>query len=538
MRTVKDRNPSAALTEILLLTASAISLIVSCVLWSARKQAWMDEIFTWQEVNDRSLWHLYSAVQHGADGGQPLFYTTAWLWARTFGSGVLSLRLYSSVAMCAALFITWKTIRRFYPVWPTAFGVLLLWGTSGTLLDQNAEGRFYGLYMLTVALTVEIYARLVARPQPSRLLLVFTFLSQAALVMTHILGLLYSGLILVALILVDTASRRFRLKVYFAYATGWLALLVWWPAIRASIAAGKPHGWITLPKLGQVLNSYFFHTWLQWMLWLRRDTNEWLFYAAHGVADLIILVALFVVISRAIQKKQDSRNPLLLAAAALLAAPLLLYVLSYLLTPVFVPRYTLPSAIGMAIVLAAVADAAKADRRVWLPVILLLLVSPVCSALLVRPPEVNAQYLDVEQLDSLTAGGLPLVVGWQNDFSTLMRYSRYPKERFFLLDWPSALVGERTMVLDYHLMSAYRRVGYYPGNIRDKDEFLCSQTDFLVLDPHFVNKDALEPGWFDLAIRDTPQFAWRVIAHLDNPQIARRLIEVHRRAPLPFCHQP
>ena len=124
----------------------------------------MDEIFTWKEVSDRSLWHLYYAIQHGADGGQPLFYTTAWFWARTFGFGALALRLYSSVAMCGALLVTWRTVRRFYGVWATAFGVLFFWGTSGVLLEQNVEARFYGLYMLCVAVTVDIYTRLVARP--------------------------------------------------------------------------------------------------------------------------------------------------------------------------------------------------------------------------------------------------------------------------------------------------------------------------------------------------------------------------------------
>lgn len=521
--------------ESLLLVSSVVSLMVSCVLWSARKQAWMDEVFTWNEVSDRSLWHLYSAIQHGADGGQPLFYTTAWFWAKAFGSGVLSLRLYSSVAMCAALLLTWKTIRRYYGVGPAAFGVLLIWGTSGTLLDQNAEARFYGLYMLTVAVAVEVYACLAARAEPTRLLLFFTFCSQATLVMTHVLGLMYSGLVLLSLILVDAAKKRFRLKVYFAWAAGWLALLLWVPAMRASIAAGKPHGWISLPRLGQVLNSYFFHTWMEWLAWLRRDTNDWLFYLAHGAADLIILVALVVVIWRAMQGKPDSRNPLLTVAAALLTVPILLYLLSYLITPVFVPRYALPSAIGMAIVLTACADASKQERRVWLPVILVLLLSPVCSALLVRAPEVNAQYLNVEQVDSLADNLLPLVAGWQNDFSMLMRYSRYPQKRFFLLDWPTALVGEKSMVLDYHLMSAYRTAGYYPGRIRNRDEFLCSQSDFLVLDPHFVNKDALEPGWFDLAIRNTPQFEWKVIGRIDTSEIRRTLIAVHRRTPLPFC---
>ena len=96
------------------------------------------------------------------------FLHTAWLWANTFGSGVLSLRLYSSAAMCAALLVTWKTIRRYYGMWATAFGSLLIWGTSGTLLDQNAEGRYYGLYMLAVALAVEMYASLAARVEAPR----------------------------------------------------------------------------------------------------------------------------------------------------------------------------------------------------------------------------------------------------------------------------------------------------------------------------------------------------------------------------------
>src|SRR5580704_11154563 len=138
--------------EILLLGCSLLSLVVSCILWSPHKQAWMDELFTWKEVSDPSLLHLYYAIQHGADGGMPLFYTTAWVWAKVFGTGVLTLRLYSCIAMCGALLVTWRTIRRFYGMWATGFGALTMWGTSALLLDQNAEARFYGLYMLAVAI--------------------------------------------------------------------------------------------------------------------------------------------------------------------------------------------------------------------------------------------------------------------------------------------------------------------------------------------------------------------------------------------------
>jgi hypothetical protein len=43
--------------EALLLCCSLLSLIGSCVLWFPHKQAWMDELFTWKEVSDPSLWH-------------------------------------------------------------------------------------------------------------------------------------------------------------------------------------------------------------------------------------------------------------------------------------------------------------------------------------------------------------------------------------------------------------------------------------------------------------------------------------------------
>src|SRR5258708_21841622 len=99
----KPAGQKIATGEVLLLLCCVTSLITSCILWSPHKQVWMDEIFTWKEVSDRSIWHLYYAIQHGADGGQPLFYTTAWLWAKAFGTGVMTLRLYSIIAVCAAL---------------------------------------------------------------------------------------------------------------------------------------------------------------------------------------------------------------------------------------------------------------------------------------------------------------------------------------------------------------------------------------------------------------------------------------------------
>jgi hypothetical protein len=529
--------------EVLLLSCSLLSLLASCILWSPHKQAWMDEIFTWKEVSDPSLWHLYYAIQHGADGGMPVFYTTAWLWAKAFGTGVLTLRLYSCVTMCGALLVTWKTIRRFYSMWATAFGVLAFWGTSGLLLNQNVEARFYGLFILTVAISVDVYARLVMQPAPKLRLLILSFLSQVALVWTHVLGIIYGGLILLALIVADAARRRFRPRVYLSYAAGWLALLVWVPAIRASMAAGKPRVWIMMPTFKTLVATYLFEDFEPWLGLLQRHSHEATFQMVRHATEWIILIP-FALISllglrRLVASRQRTgsapRGALLLVAYLLLTTPVVLFVLSHLVNPVFVARYLLPCGIGVAIILADFADAFGAgsqasSRLVWGSIALCLVITPVATVLALPPLDVSRQYLDVQRLDHVVPPNIAVVAGWQEDFSKLMRFSHNPQTRYyFLLDWPAAVAGPRGFVLDYHLMHAYRDNGYYPNNIQDSQGFLCSH-------PHFLVLDTEGHSWFELAIKKMPQFESKVIDSFDTPEAKRTLIAVHRRAPLDFCN--
>jgi hypothetical protein len=229
-------------------------------------------------------------------------------------------------------------------------------------------------------------------------------------------------------------------------------------------------------------------------------------------------------------------------------------VLSHLVTPVFVPRYFLPSGIGLAIVLAASADGLGADtqipsrwavRATWAAMILFLMVSPMLTVVAVGPINLSWDYLDVARMEQDLPPDVPVVAGWQEDFVKLMRLAHNPEPRYyFLLDWPGALVGPRAFVLDYHLMQAYRNNGYYSENILDSHSFLCSHRDFAVLDgpngstldAHDTNSpDMQKPNWFDTNIRMAPQFEWQVIADFDAPEVKRKLILVHRKAALRFC---
>jgi hypothetical protein len=450
-------------------------------------------------------------------------------------------------------------------VWATAFGMLFFWGTSWTLLDQNVEARFYGLYMLTVAITVNVYARLVARPEPTPLLLMAAFLSQVGLVLTHVLGIVYGGLILLALILFDAAKGHLRATVYAAYAAGWLALSVWIPAVRSSMAAGKPHGWIAMPTVTDLRTAYLFADSLAWLRFFKRHSLELGFQLVQRTAELMIYVPLIIVLLlcvRAITRSgwrviSEKRGPLLLVAYFLLLAPAIQFFLSHLITPVFVPRYLLPSGIGLAVVLTASADWLGADRQnarrflprpAWVSVLAFLMISPMLTVFALGPISLSWDYLDVERVDRSVPPDEPVVAGWQEDFVKFMRIARDPEHRYyFLLDWPSALTGPRAFVLDYHLMQAYRNNGYYASNIQDNRDFLCSHSDFYVLDaPNAItldpakkpSPDMQKPNWFDFNIRGKFQFQWKVISSFDSPEVTRKLIAVHRKAPLFFCNVP
>ena len=473
-----DRPPTqkVSLAETLLLCCAVLSLVIACVVCSLHKQAWTDEVFTWRELSDPSLWHLYYAVQHGADGGMPLFYTTAWLWAKALGTAVLTLRMYSCVAMCAALLVTWRTLRRFYGTWATAFGVLTFWGTSGLVLDENATARFYGLFLLTVALALNIYARLIVQPAPKLRLLVLSLLSQSALVLSHVLGIIYSGLILLGLILSDAARRRFRPRIYLFHAAGWLALLVWLPSIRASMAVGKPHGWIGKPELKYLFPAYLFAPFEQWFLLLERHSGDARWKMVHHVIEFPMLIALALILLLGLRKllaaeqrtSPDPGSALLLAGYLLLSAPVILFVLSYLITPIFLARYMLPSGIGLAIVLADFADARGSDRPassrlVWAGVATFLAILPVLSSLVMPPLPSSWQFLDVQRLDHTVPANIAVVTDWADDFAKLMRYSHNPLSHYyFLLDWPAALAGPKPAVTSYHLLVSIATLATIP----------------------------------------------------------------------------
>jgi 4-amino-4-deoxy-L-arabinose transferase-like glycosyltransferase len=507
--------PNSPLARWVFPSLGVVSLLASCILWSLKKPLSGDELFTHVEIADPSLGHLMHAALHLGGAGMPLFYLTAWTWAHLFGLTDLSLRLYSSLSVCAAFLVFLAAMRRRFTARAAFLGVAFALFSCLIVVDQNVEARGYGLYFLLAALAVAQALKIAETPQPRSRDLALLALSQAGLVLGHVLAPIYAGLILLALIAGDLWQHRFRLRVYLCCIAGWLALIPWIPAIQASMAVGKPHTWIPVPTLSDLAVGLSF--WLFAGIYFPLLHNFPFGLAAGWACAIVCIVGLLSKAIDTLKSSDSAKRSATLIALALLVAPVVFFAVSRVASPIYVARYMVPSSLGVAILAVTWAADRKPNvkpgtviRALLLPAALLLL--PLAAALLAQPNR-----LDVAGIDRVAAGR-PLVCPWLQDFLLLTRYSASPARPQFPLDENAALRGPAGAIGGFNLMRNYRREGYLAAQLRDAPGIL-NQPDFLVLDD-------TETNWFTVEIASQPRFTWRILAQIDP---THRIIEVSRR---------
>ena len=215
---------------------------------------WEDEMLGWMLLTDPSWHHMIQAWNQGADGGGFAFYASGRIWLHLFGPSEVAFRAYSATCFGLAFAVNWMTFRRFYERWVTGFALFNTWFCSPPIVLHLVEGRFYGLLMLFASAVLWLVIRLqdsVGRT-PVRLYVGF-FAANAVLTTSHLLGVVYSVFLLVALVALDLLAGRRRPALYVCAAASWLLLLPERYSIEASAAVGRPWFWTVQPPLYRLL---------------------------------------------------------------------------------------------------------------------------------------------------------------------------------------------------------------------------------------------------------------------------------------------
>ena len=313
---------------------------------------WVDELYSYNLIQDPSLRHMLAASGDQCDGSPPLYYLFVRPWAALFSTHELSLRLFSSVAFCAAFALIWNTLRRAFDFWPSAVSLALVVGTSHVIRFENSNVRFYGILFALISLAVWLAVRLGERERPGPALLAANALTQGALVLCHPLGGIYGAAILAAVFAGDWLFlRRTRLSVALSYPRRLAGAVLWFPQILRQADLNGPTVGYPVPE---------FHDLPGRVVWRQRFLSvvPALCRARHLAGRLHSPPrGNFHRTARTFARRlplQAGAGRQMLIAAALVSLPLLLWIFSRAVpsNPLFLARYVIGVSIGWAIVLA------------------------------------------------------------------------------------------------------------------------------------------------------------------------------------------
>lgn len=529
-----------------------MSLIISCIISSSKKYFWNDELYSYYFFADKSFTHMWVAFHDKINNTPPLYFLLGWVWARVFSPTELSLRLFSCVGICIACLIVWITLRRIYNFWSTSIGVLSVFCTSSIILSQNAEARMYGLFLGVCALGLFQYDLLNRISKPTNWRLVSNIFVHAAIVNTHLLGLFYSLAITLSLIFRDIYFKVFRPRVYLSSVLGWLFLAPYIPSFINQSDVGKPRTWIPIPTVRDLID----------VLSLSLLSFEKITLLSTIKITIVLLIVVISGLQVFLLKSGTHSQPqsnyknnhsirdeiaLLIFAYAFLLVPVLVWIISVTVKPIFWDRYLIPSVFSLSILLALLSSRIINyvfnknnfnQRKFYLfrptQIIFFILV---LSAILLLQPIISAKTLQKGELPGTNDNKfgyeiLPIAIQLSHDFLVRFHYSPERFRYFFILDWQAAVNHASGLFppQEYKHLEAIKRnyPNVFQNNIIKSEEFLNMYKNFLVLDDKdYTRKCTLEKKienlhcsqWLEMRIMNNPHYKVTVLGEIENKKL-------------------
>lgn len=441
------------------LVATLLFVAVCCIA-SPKKLLWGDEVLTRILISSQDTGEMLRAVGSGIDGSPPVYWLLLRGWTRLAGTSDLALRLFSALAMGVAFTASWLMVRGVAGFLAATVGCAVAFFSNYFVFVQGTECRHYPLVMAILALAFLQFSRLNRRATITALDFTVYAALVGALVLTHLFGFVFSGILLGAQLAGDAWNRRYRPALWLAVPFGWLAFLPWIPNFREQSKVGKPWFWIEHPDVAVLADPYSYVF----------GISAW---ALAGVVVMILIYGLVKsrvagVSPDGIFKRDLSRwDPTEVAGVSMvLLVPIATWILSVLVQPVWLDRYQLPALLGWPVVLAMFwkwmekSGAVGAVGRNWNRTKYAIATTAAAGSIFILfhrafelPPRPRAGNLPIPPG--------PVAVQGFDDFFYLTTYQ--PQlETYFILDWPSALTTiDHSYVAVHNIMAKLKH--FYPG---------------------------------------------------------------------------
>jgi len=514
--------------EYIVTLCTSLSLLISCAIVSQKKYFWNDELLSFYLLDDPSFKHMIMALGDKINNAPPLYFTLGWLWTKVFTATELSLRIFSSLGICVACVIVWITLRRTYNFWSATIGTISVFCLSNLILTQNAEARFYGLFLAACSLGLLQFALLCGKEKCSWRSILANTCIHTAIIQTHIYGFLYSGAILFAFIIRDRFFKVFRPKVYLSIILSWFSFIPWIGLFLNQSDLGKPRFWLTAPSTS---------------LLIRYSIVPSLFLTVLIILSLIIVSKAkdthFITIFNERFQRSRRETSLLIFAYSFLGVPAFAWIISHTLKPIFLDRYIIPSFISWSIIIAYFTShiiiplsilIKNAFGRFQLFKLLVnkqsLLLMTTLTILLMHPiyyaEKLNQEQFPGSNDEKYGYTDLPIAVEYSHPFLKRFHYSQKRNRYFFILDWQTALdeASGLASASDYKTMDALKRnyPALFQNNVVESQYFIKMYNRFLVLDigEKCTYKDVFCSQWSERRIRSNSKYDIKKLGVIDE----------------------
>ena len=497
--------------------ALVLYLVVVSLVMSPRRMMWDDEFVAWHLLADPTWAHAAHNWLRGADGGGPLFYILDRLVYEAFGADPTRVRFAAVICTAAAMLLWGRMLARYVPLAAAAIAVGLCWMSSSGFLFHLYEVRFYGQLVLGVAMAAAAMLWIERRQPPLAACFVISWFTGAFLITTHMLGIIYSGLMMLMWFFSDQPMRR-RVTAVLGSFTGWATLLLYLRTIRSDASILT---WVRMPNVSGVIR-FLFHTPVMFLPALRFSVavNAVLLGFAAVGASVVVRGARFGLRERAVPATERGRSLFLAIGAVLAITPLVFYVVSHLYQPIFAERYLLPYLLGLSALVALgmariTAGWSRQQAAAGTAVAALLLVALQIADL--RVAATYEPFTNLQPLLQIPAGNLPVVLDQQPLLDQAHFYGGATGARYWCMSPPwMKPAGSPPEALSW---------GYEP--------FMPAAADFLAATPHFylIKTRMLREQHLDAVLTD-PAWTSRQVGTVMVDGEPEPMYELERRAPV------
>lgn len=216
--------------ELVFLGLFAVCMLAAAWIQSHKEFLSNDELITTILASNPSFSEMWNTIRRGGELNPPLYFIMEWVLVRCFGTGDFAMRALSGISVTLAGWVLYFTLRRLTGPSVAAVAIALVLGLSRDVFHFAKVARYYGVLFLLVSLGVLLLIRLTADRPVTRRVYLLIFAVHWAMVYLHLYGLIYSGVLFVAMAMMEILRGRLRWGVLGAVVAAWVSFCAWLPA--------------------------------------------------------------------------------------------------------------------------------------------------------------------------------------------------------------------------------------------------------------------------------------------------------------------